>query len=165
MSKIYQKTLPAGENAGFTLIELLVVVLIIGILAAVALPKYELAVEKSRAAEALAVLKNLRDAQELYYMANGAYSSDLTLLDIEPPESKNFNYGWWSDFSVYAYSKTKPYLLAYRVSQNSGDSIVCGTDSQSGSSDFEYARKICASLGAKVTSASTGQSTRWPIVQ
>ena len=71
MSKIYQKTLPAGENAGFTLIELLVVVLIIGILAAVALPKYELAVEKSRAAEALAVLKNLRDAQELYYMANG----------------------------------------------------------------------------------------------
>ena len=149
---------------GFTLIELLVVVLIIGILAAVALPKYELAVEKSRAAEALAVLKNLREAQELYYMANGEYTTDLTLLDIEPPESKNFRYSW-SGFSVYAYSKKKPYLLAYRVSQNSGDSIVCGTNTQSGSSDFEYARKICASLGAKVTSASTGQSTRWPIVQ
>ena len=164
MSKIYQKTLPAGENAGFTLIELLVVVLIIGILAAVALPKYELAVEKSRAAEALAVLKNLRDAQELYYMANGEYTTDLTLLDIEPPESKNFRYRW-SGFSMAADSKTKPYLLAYRASQNSWDSIVCGTDSPSGSSDFEYARKICASLGAKVTSASTGQFTRWPIVQ
>ncbi len=167
MSKIYQKTLPAGKNAGFTLIELLVVVLIIGILAAVALPKYELAVEKSRAAEALAVLKNLRDAQELYYMANGAYSSDLTLLDIEPPESKNFNYSW-SGISMAAHSKKKPYLLTYRSTEHmseGGSSIVCGTNSPSGSSNFEYARKICASLGAKVTSASTGQSTRWTIVQ
>ncbi len=152
---------------GFTLIELLVVVLIIGILAAVALPKYELAVEKSRAAEPLAVLKNLREAQELYYMANGTYATDLAELDITVPESKYFNYAW-SGISVAAYSKKKPYLLAYRSVENmakGGASIVCGTNTQSGSSDFEYARKICASLGAKVTSASTGQSTRWPIVQ
>ena len=62
MDKIYQKTHPAGKNAGFTLIELLVVVLIIGILSAVALPKYELAVEKARAAEPLSLLKSLREA-------------------------------------------------------------------------------------------------------
>ena len=85
MSKIYQNSYPAGKNAGFTLIELLVVVLIIGILAAVALPQYEQAVAKSRTMRVLPLLRSISDAENVYYMANGTYSLDFSELDISMP--------------------------------------------------------------------------------
>ena len=75
------------QKQGFTLIELLVVVLIIGILSAVALPQYTKAVEKSRAAEGLVMMRSLINAQELYRLANGTYTNEINDLDVEVPGS------------------------------------------------------------------------------
>ncbi len=68
------------NKQAFTLIELLVVVLIIGILAAVALPQYHKAVEKSRAAQAISLISAAEQAIDRYILANGTPSQLITLI-------------------------------------------------------------------------------------
>jgi prepilin-type N-terminal cleavage/methylation domain-containing protein len=67
---------------GFTLIELPVVVLIIGILAAIALPQYQKSVEKARVMAAIPIGRAVRDAQERYFLYQGAYTLNPDELDI-----------------------------------------------------------------------------------
>ena len=76
-----------NTRRGFTLIELLVVVLIIGILAAVAVPQYQKVVERSKATEALTILSSIAKAYQAHYLANGTYATKFEELDVDIPFS------------------------------------------------------------------------------
>ncbi|HEV8411930.1 MAG TPA: prepilin-type N-terminal cleavage/methylation domain-containing protein [Gemmatimonadaceae bacterium] len=70
----------AGKRAGFTLIELLIVVVIIAILAAIAIPKFQNTKGKAQLAAMKSDLRNLSTAEEAYMFDNGAYTGDITSL-------------------------------------------------------------------------------------
>ena len=63
-------------------------VLIIGILAAVALPQYEMAVLKSRIMSQVPVARSIKDAQEVYWLANGKYAYSLPDAGVDIPGCK-----------------------------------------------------------------------------
>jgi type IV pilus assembly protein PilA len=67
---------------GFTLIELLIVVVIIGILAAIAIPKFEFTKGKANVSAIKSDLRNLMSAQESYYYDYQTYASDASQLSV-----------------------------------------------------------------------------------
>ncbi len=80
-----QKHLRMALCKGFTLIELLVVVLIIGVLAAIAVPQYRKALERARGREAMGLVKTMFDAQQYYKLVNGDYATQFEQLDVQLP--------------------------------------------------------------------------------
>ena len=154
------------NKKAFTLLELLVVVLIIGILAAVAVPQYKMTVEKSHATEALSILKTIAQAQEIYFLAKGEYASAFTDLDIDVPTSPYFDYTI-SYASSVATEKNNKYTIGFRYShrdkQDAPYTTVCGAIHGSDQSAIKTAKSICQHLGADISKNESG--LLWPIVE
>ena len=89
MKKISEKRC----KKGFTLIEMLVVVLIIGILAGIALPQYQMAVTKAKVASILPLMRRWKDALTEYKLQHGEYCPDG-----DCPEGDDLGVNWPSDW-------------------------------------------------------------------
>jgi prepilin-type N-terminal cleavage/methylation domain-containing protein len=74
------------ERTGFTLIELLIVVVIIGILAAIAIPKFSSTREKAFLASMKSDLRNLATLQDVYHNSNFTYTSNFADLGFNESE-------------------------------------------------------------------------------
>ena len=139
-----------NNSQGFTLIEVLVVVLIVGILTSVALPQYQKAVEKSRAAEAMILAKALGEAEQVYYATYNRYATTIDELDLSVPTSTK---DWESilTFANYDYhpvvyvrsanpsSQEETWYIYYTLTD---DRLWCGARAVS-----EKNNKLCRSIG------------------
>ena len=87
-----------SNKSGFTLLEIIIVIIIIGVLASLALPRFFNTIEYSKAQEALTALSMLRRSMERCYMFDNSYSACLIGgLDVDDPETTEFDYTITSD--------------------------------------------------------------------
>ena len=162
-------------SAGFTLIELLVVVLIIGILAAVAVPQYQLAVDKSKFASNMPLLDATRTAQEAYYLANGQYATEFDQLDMQIPKSFTIKLPdsmggdcWGNGTSVLCMNQCYSYLAPWGTqaaiyfrtyAHSSSNTKLCANANEKracimgngDSSQMARWRRLCNSLGTETS--------------
>jgi len=132
---------------GFTLIELLVVILIIGILAAIALPHYKMAVAKTKYNSIKIKTRALADAAGRYYLINDSYANSVGKLDVELPEAEMYTNEnkrceiWYNGWNYAAcFTEIFGTKMGYYVNFLKDDKDFCLADSKN--TDDIY-NKIC----------------------
>jgi prepilin-type N-terminal cleavage/methylation domain-containing protein len=140
---------------GFTLIELLVVVLIIGILASIALPKYTLAVNKTRFAKLRQIATSYVTAIDAYRMANGDYPKTFDELSVDAPSGMTIvvnPFGGSNDSGSCAYNQDFYCCINYPITGTQIASVTCGRQ------DYSFAYQYDLSSSRKRCRAKTTQN-------
>lgn len=176
------------NTQGFTLIELLVVVLIIGILGAIVLPKYQKAVLKSRTGQVMFLVRSLATAQEEYYMINREYSNSFEKLSVSIPGTEqirgNDKYIKHDDWEIVMYcpsggscdsveasygAKNNDYIvkIAHYLIHKRGTNkfrnaanLICITGTST--ANKKKGAEICKSLGATLIDKSNDRYFKLP---
>lgn len=145
---------------GFTLIELLVVVLIIGILVAIALPQYRVAVAKSRFTQLITSARALKDAEEVYYMENGSYTATLSNLSITPGTSCTVDTDETMSL-IRCYSQSRDIMFQWFLAHQGADNMKYDSNRRSCFAYSKVSDQVCASFGGSCSSpAREGNSTQ-----
>lgn len=145
--------------------ELLVVILIIGILAAIAVPQYLKVMNKTKAIEALSMTKKIADLNKFFFLIHGRYTSHIEELDLDIYGSlatDGNNISWITTNKGFRYAAstggdslgTMIYNGRYAIIQRAADTLCIAYN--------DKYKKMCESLGKATLSADTGYNpTCW----
>lgn len=100
--KLLQYVITKKSNAGFTVLELLVVIIIIGILAAIALPSFLSCGAKAKSSEARSNISAIARAQQAYYYENNKFANTVAELKISiPQQTENYSYSIQNQGNIF----------------------------------------------------------------
>ena len=149
-------------NEGFTLIELLVVIIIVGVLAAIALPSFLNQIGKARGSEAKSNLGTINRAQQSYRLENSTFSGALTSLDAQI-SPKFYSYvptgGQYTTKTLATTTNKDLKAYAAGVAQSGSDNTVASGICESSATTGNSGTADITPAGNATTTASVACST------